>query len=286
MLKQAECQVPASNTRPPRSCCWPCVYQAHFPRFEQTTSTHTHTLSHSHRKSQRTSIVLHFIFLIVCVWIAFRCPNCPARRRFFHPECCANPWPSAWSTDGELFERKSCALLHSFPPSFTHSLTPSLTHAHVQLCFFFQLQSLGMSFEQPPQPDVLAKDGQEFQVGNLTFTAMHTPGHCPGHLCFYEKAKGVLFSGDILFQGTVGRTGSLMRNNCAQNQLYCTSPLFVVKKKLKGGGVLPLQSPHTRAPLSNTHHPLPIPPPQHTHTYTCRLPLPFVLHRFSKLERL
>lgn len=43
-------------------------------------------------------------------------------------------------------------------------------------------------------------------VGNLHFEVIETPGHSRGGLCFYERTEGVLFSGDTLFAGAIGRT--------------------------------------------------------------------------------
>eukprot|EP01147_Barroeca_monosierra_P010360 gene10360-2495_t len=67
-------------------------------------------------------------------------------------------------------------------------------------------QAFGMSIAKPPPPDILIEDNQEFKLGKLSFRALHTPGHCPGHICFYEEERNILFSGDLLFKGTVGRT--------------------------------------------------------------------------------
>ena len=70
-----------------------------------------------------------------------------------------------------------------------------------------------MLWEQvyPATPfDAEIADGQEFTVGGVTLTAMHTPGHSPGCVCFHAPdlgAHGVLFSGDTLFQGGPGATG-------------------------------------------------------------------------------
>lgn len=49
-------------------------------------------------------------------------------------------------------------------------------------------------------------DGDEIEVGSLRFKVLETPGHTRGGLCFYEPAEQVLFSGDTLFAGAIGRT--------------------------------------------------------------------------------
>ena len=50
-------------------------------------------------------------------------------------------------------------------------------------------------------------DGATYQVGGVTLTAVHTPGHSPGSVCFSAPQLGVVFSGDTLFQGGPGATG-------------------------------------------------------------------------------
>lgn len=54
------------------------------------------------------------------------------------------------------------------------------------------------------QPDVLLEEGMQIPVGKLNFQVLHTPGHSPGCVCFYESGQHVLFSGDTLFKGTIG----------------------------------------------------------------------------------
>ena len=49
------------------------------------------------------------------------------------------------------------------------------------------------------------KDGDKLQVGSLTARVIATPGHTPGGVCFYFEEEGVLFSGDSLFRGEIGR---------------------------------------------------------------------------------
>ena len=62
---------------------------------------------------------------------------------------------------------------------------------------------LGLEYPAPEPPDVELHDGDKLQVGELSFTVLHTPGHSPGAICLL--CDGVLFSGDTLFQGGVGR---------------------------------------------------------------------------------
>ena len=53
-------------------------------------------------------------------------------------------------------------------------------------------------------PDILLKDKQKFDVGNINFTVMNTPGHTEGSICLF--VEDCIFTGDTLFQGSCGRT--------------------------------------------------------------------------------
>jgi glyoxylase-like metal-dependent hydrolase (beta-lactamase superfamily II) len=55
-------------------------------------------------------------------------------------------------------------------------------------------------------------DGDLIEFGNTCLKAIHVPGHSPGSLCFYNEKEKVLFSGDVLFEGSVGRTDLLGGN--------------------------------------------------------------------------
>ncbi|WP_066683723.1 MBL fold metallo-hydrolase [Christensenella intestinihominis] len=52
--------------------------------------------------------------------------------------------------------------------------------------------------------DILLEDGDMVEAGNLALRVLHTPGHSPGSVCFLRD--GVIFSGDTLFEGSIGRT--------------------------------------------------------------------------------
>jgi glyoxylase-like metal-dependent hydrolase (beta-lactamase superfamily II) len=64
----------------------------------------------------------------------------------------------------------------------------------------------GFKIDKGPQPSVDLASSQTLELGGLTFEVRHTPGHTPGHCAFYCASDGALFSGDLIFQGGVGRT--------------------------------------------------------------------------------
>lgn len=53
------------------------------------------------------------------------------------------------------------------------------------------------------KPSRLLNDGYCINLGGRTIQVLHTPGHSPGHLCFWEEDKGYLFSGDLIYRGTL-----------------------------------------------------------------------------------
>lgn len=62
----------------------------------------------------------------------------------------------------------------------------------------------GRTVEPPPDPDAFLQDGDDIEVDGVKLKVIHTPGHTPGSLSFYTE--GMLFCGDTLFQGSIGRT--------------------------------------------------------------------------------
>jgi glyoxylase-like metal-dependent hydrolase (beta-lactamase superfamily II) len=64
----------------------------------------------------------------------------------------------------------------------------------------------GLHADPSPPPDLEINDGDELGIGRLHFQVLHTPGHTPGHVCFYVASEGVLFDGDVLFHQGIGRT--------------------------------------------------------------------------------
>ncbi|HMI99356.1 MAG TPA: MBL fold metallo-hydrolase [Gaiellaceae bacterium] len=57
---------------------------------------------------------------------------------------------------------------------------------------------------RPYEADVLLDGGETLELAGISFETVNVPGHSPGHVAYH--ADGALFSGDVLFAGSVGRT--------------------------------------------------------------------------------
>ena len=55
-------------------------------------------------------------------------------------------------------------------------------------------------------PDRWLHQGDTVTVGKLTLEVLHCPGHTPGHVVFFHRPTRIAFVGDVLFQGSIGRT--------------------------------------------------------------------------------
>lgn len=62
----------------------------------------------------------------------------------------------------------------------------------------------GLELDPPPPADVMLHHGQRLAVGDIPFEVRHLPGHSPGHVCFI--GGGIVLGGDVLFEGSIGRT--------------------------------------------------------------------------------
>jgi len=116
-----------------------------------------------------------------------------------------------------------------------------LTHGHVDHCGSAGIfaEELGVEIEGPHEEDLfwidqLGQDGPRYgiigkpfeparwlvdgdtvTVGELTFNVRHCPGHTPGHVVFHHGPSKLALVGDVLFQGSMGRT-DFPRGNHAQ----------------------------------------------------------------------
>ncbi|MDQ1296222.1 MAG: hydroxyacylglutathione hydrolase [Bacteroidota bacterium] len=67
-------------------------------------------------------------------------------------------------------------------------------------------QLFGLKMDPPPEPAVLLNDGQTITFGSVSLKVLHVPGHAAGSLAFYSRNDNVVFTGDALFSGSIGRT--------------------------------------------------------------------------------
>ncbi|WP_240378106.1 MBL fold metallo-hydrolase [Bacillus piscicola] len=56
------------------------------------------------------------------------------------------------------------------------------------------------------QADYQIKEEGQLTIGSFSFSTLHTPGHSPGSVSFYHPESETVFSGDVLFSGSIGRT--------------------------------------------------------------------------------
>mgnify|MGYP001526576468 FL=1 len=91
-----------------------------------------------------------------------------------------------------------------------------------------QARMFGFQLPEPPVP--LGKyvcDGDVITFGNTKLEAIHVPGHSPGSIVYYCKEENCLFSGDVLFQGSIGRA-DLTGGNFDELREHICSRLFVL----------------------------------------------------------
>lgn len=84
---------------------------------------------------------------------------------------------------------------------------PYFEHEHVR-------NPIGVPIEEREYVcDVTVADGDVIEFGPYSFTVIHTPGHTPGSVCYYCEKEKVLFSGDTLFNNSIGRTDFPLSNS-------------------------------------------------------------------------
>jgi hydroxyacylglutathione hydrolase len=71
----------------------------------------------------------------------------------------------------------------------------------------------GINCSPSPTPDVYINDGDIIKLGDYEFNCIHTPGHSPGSISFYNQQNKLLISGDVLFYQSIGRTDLPMGNH-------------------------------------------------------------------------
>jgi len=90
---------------------------------------------------------------------------------------------------------------HFSIPLVIHKLErPLLNHTVEQGLFY------GLDVDKSPDPDEYIDEGDSIGLGDSFMQIIHVPGHSPGGIALYDKHQQILFSGDILFKGSIGRS--------------------------------------------------------------------------------
>ncbi|MBN1250559.1 MAG: MBL fold metallo-hydrolase [Bacteroidales bacterium] len=66
--------------------------------------------------------------------------------------------------------------------------------------------AFGISIDSPPLPKKHITEGDKIKFGNSVLEIIHTPGHSPGSIVFYNKNEKFMIVGDVLFNQSIGRT--------------------------------------------------------------------------------
>lgn len=91
-----------------------------------------------------------------------------------------------------------------------------------------QARSYGFPVTEEAQPlGAYITENQELTFGNSSLKAIHAPGHSPGSMVLYSEKDGVMFAGDVLFKGSIGRT-DLPKGDHASLILAITKKLLVL----------------------------------------------------------
>lgn len=90
---------------------------------------------------------------------------------------------------------------HLGTPIYIHEKSLKLYHESHGYCTM-----IGMEIESFPEPAKLLQEGDTITFGHQSFKVLYTPGHADGSICLYDESHKMVFVGDVLFAGSVGRS--------------------------------------------------------------------------------
>jgi len=146
---------------------------------------------------------------------------------------------------------------HQFGNKFLFDTYGIAPEAHKEDEFLLErVVAKAMIFGLPIQEDAqpigsYIEEHQEISFGNTILKSIHVPGHCPGHLAFYAEKEKVLFAGDVLFRGSIGRT-DLERGDYATLVNNITRKLLILPEETI---VYPGHGPATTIGAEKTSNP-------------------------------
>jgi len=111
--------------------------------------------------------------------------------------------------------------------------------------------TMGIFMDKSPEPTAFLEEGDVVKFGNTALDVLFTPGHSPGSICFYDKETQTVIAGDVLFQGSIGRT-DLPGGNFDTLINSIRQKLFTLDDRVK---VYPGHGPPTGIGFEKKHNP-------------------------------
>lgn len=111
----------------------------------------------------------------------------------------------------DLLLNTHCHIDHVFGNKFIHDSWGLTLHLHkLENQVLEQAPEFGVAWETPFEnyegPLIFLKEGEKIKLGDDSLDIRFVPGHSPGSICFYYEAGGFVIGGDVLFNGSIGRT--------------------------------------------------------------------------------
>jgi glyoxylase-like metal-dependent hydrolase (beta-lactamase superfamily II) len=113
------------------------------------------------------------------------------------------------------------------------------------------LSMLAGTMVQTRPAEIVFTTQRYFEAAGVRFEIIHTPGHSPGGICLYNSDEGILFSGDTLFAGSVGRT-DFPGGNHTQLIDRIKHKLLILPEQTR---VYPGHGPETKISTEKRHNP-------------------------------
>ena len=89
-----------------------------------------------------------------------------------------------------------------------------------------QAKAFQVQVEPPTVPTTFLDEGDTVSFGSITLDVLHTPGHSPDSICFVDADSRQALTGDVLFQGSIGRTQGLPQTSQPQLMRSITDTLL------------------------------------------------------------
>jgi glyoxylase-like metal-dependent hydrolase (beta-lactamase superfamily II) len=97
---------------------------------------------------------------------------------------------------------------------------------------------------EPLEPTRLLRDGDRIELGELVLEVLHTPGHTRGGICLYDRERQILFSGDLVFCGGIGRTDHPTGDEAVMARSIRRLTKLKVQTLLPGHGPIAYENAH------------------------------------------